>query len=204
MFFYFIFGNRRDRVLKIFTATRTFCVAELLIIHSNCPPYIVDCPKLSWPRGFTASVTTPTRGYLCRRQASTPRRYLTQPIRGCALTLGTTWSARIIFTRFSARRIPGTSTAKAITTADKRKGLSRARDDPRPWARCRKLARENIAFNWENRKRQRRTPSTAVNYVEDVEEIIICCAELRYGIVTVRSQTCRSSGADGKRTVDAC
>lgn len=111
--------------------------------------YFVDCRKLSWPRGSTANVTTATRGYLCRRQASTPRRYLMQPIRGCVLTLGTTWLARIIFTRFSARRIPGTSTAKATTMADKRKGLSRARDDPRPWARYRKLARENIAFNWE-------------------------------------------------------
>lgn len=95
------------------------------------------------------NVTTATRGYLCRRRAFTPPRYPTQPIQGCVLILGTTWLARIIFTRFSARRIPGTSTAKAITMADKRKGLSRARDDPRPWARYRKLARENIASNWE-------------------------------------------------------
>lgn len=34
--------------------------------------------------------------------------------------------------------------------ADKRKGLSRAKDDPRPWVQYRKLARENIAFNWQN------------------------------------------------------
>lgn len=162
--------------------------------------YFVDCRKLSWPRGFTASVTTATRGYLYRRQASIPRRYLTQPIRGCALTLGTTWLARIIFTLFSARRIPGTSTAKAITMADRRKGLSRARDDPRPWARYRKLARENIAFNWEKRNGRggHAAPSRCklrwrrwTNYH--------LLRRITVHIVTVRSQICQSSDTNGKR-----
>jgi len=150
-------------------------------MYSNYIPYIVGCPKLSWPRDFMANVITPTRGYLCRRQASTPRRYLMQPTRGCALILGTTWLARIIFTRSSARKIPETSTAKAITTADTRKGLSRARDDPRPWARYRKLARENIAFNWQNGTAETGMPrQAAVNYVEDVKQIIIRYAKLWY------------------------
>jgi len=123
----------------------------------------------------------PTREYLYRRQAFTPRRYLTQPTWGCALTLGTTWLAQIIFTRSFAQKILETSTAKAITMADKRKGLSRARDDPRPWARYRKLAPENIAFNRQNGTAETDTLcQTAVNYVEDVELIIICCAELWY------------------------
>jgi len=126
------------------------------------------------------NVTTPTRGYLCHRPASTPRRCIMRPTRGCASILGTTWLARIISTQSCARKILGALTAKAITTADRRKGLSRARDDPHRWARYRKWARGNIAFNrLENggaHTAKRIEPhQAAVNYVSIIRHSELWC-----------------------------